>query len=329
MTWQEYIRGRWRVPAGGALSLFELDDAYWCGNCMSWGVCTEVNEPCPANPGFPHMGAGPPFSPLAWAEGENGTNHWAGMSGPGVRFPSDHSAFSAQPRLPDDKRGIYSPGLPGLLESIGEAFPGCPEPLWHFQECCLCPAHFPLFIVLPGWGPVKLASGSAALELRTRGRDGSGAALAAGGTVPDGHLVTAIGLVPSAYPWDTSVRLTQDTADGQVAEETHYFTVMDVKLWPDTDGDGEVTDGEKEAWAETNRADTVRWRVPAGGVPSLFELDDAILLEGYWTIMLEGGTNSNAAAVLFGDALAPVVVGCGESAEIDPWETRGLSHFTA
>ena len=291
--------------------------SYWCGNCMRWMACTEITNLCAATDGSRHMGPDTGGGLMAaWAVGENCTNHTAGMSGPGVPFPDGHSGFSAQPRLESGSRGVSSPDLPALLESIWGGFPGCPEPLSHFRECCQCPAHFPLFIVLPGWGPVKLASGSAALELRTLGPDGSGEALSAGGTVPDGHMVTAIGLTPSAYPEDTTIRFTQDAGDGQEAEETHWFTVMDVKLWPDTDGDRDITDAEKEAWAETNRADAVRWQLPSGGKTAAFELDNRIGLEGYWTVALDrpgGGGASSDAYVLFGDWHYPVVTTCGSA----------------
>ena len=90
---------------------------------------------------------------------------------------------------------------------------------------------------------------------------------------------------------------------------------MDVRLWPDTDGDGSIPHAEKEAWAATNTA----WRVPSGGAPCLFELDDAILLEGYWTASLKGAGPTNSAFALFGDA----IVGVNETVEFDPWSVAG------
>ena len=301
---------------------------YWCGDCQRWiGCMSSTNTLCDATGATGHrihLLSGGPFA--AWAPGENQTNLLTGMSGPGARFPQDHSVFPARPRLAGGGCGISTPGLEDLLGSLEARFPGCPEPIRHFRECCGCPAHFPLFSVLPGWGPVRLASGSAALELHTVWADGSGKTpLAQGGTVPDGKLVAAIGTAPSAVPGDAEIRFTQARDDGEEAGETYRFTVMGVSLWPDTDGDGAIPHAEKEAWAATNAA----WRVPAGGAPCLFELDDAILLQGYWTITLEGGASSNSAVALFGDGLAPVAVGCGESAELDIWETRDFSHFVA
>ena len=55
--------------------------------------------------------------------------------------------------------------------------------------------------------------------------------------------------------------------------------------------------------------------VPAGGAASVFELEDLVLLEGYFTVSLSGGASPDDAVVLFGDGIAPVAVGCGESAD--------------
>ena len=255
-----------------------------------------------------------------------------GIGRPGTLFPRDHAAFVAAPGLPSGEVGLEFPDYARFERHLADLIPGCPDPMWHFRMCCGCPDHYPWFYTLPGAGPVTLASGSAALELHTvKPDDTAPAPLAEGGQVPEGHLVTAIGVIPSLWPDDATVRFTQEWEDGQTGEAVYHFTVMDIKIWPDLEGDGSAISyyGEMENWAAAKARGEGVWNVPAGGAASVFELEDLVWLEGYWTIRLDGGTSPDDAVVLFGDGIAPVAVGCGESAEFDAWELRDLSHFIA